>query len=123
MNRQPGSGTRIAIERRLAREGIAAGDIAGWTTEEFTHAAVAATVAAGSAEAGFGIQAAAAQLGLAFVPLVDERYAFALQARAARRSARARDSVALMRSPAVEREASRRCRATGSTRGPGARTR
>lgn len=104
VNRQPGSGTRIAIERRLAREGVATGDIAGWTTEEFTHAAVAATVAAGRAEAGFGIQAAAAQLGLAFVALVDERYAFALR-RAQLEEARVRGFLALMRSPAVERVA------------------
>jgi molybdate transport repressor ModE-like protein len=104
VNRQPGSGTRIAIERRLALEGVAAGALDGWTTEEFTHAAVAATVAAGRAEAGFGIQAAAAQLGLAFVPLVDERYAFALR-RAQLGDARVRGFLALMRSPAVERVA------------------
>ena len=81
VNRQPGSGTRIALERLVAREGIDPGAIAGWTHEEFTHAAVAATIAAGEAEAGFGIRAAAAQLGLAFVPLVDERYAFACRRR------------------------------------------
>jgi len=104
VNRQPGSGTRIAIERRLAREGVAPDGIAGWTTEEFTHAAVAATVAAGRAAAGFGIQAAAAQLGLAFVPLVEERYAFALR-RAQFSDPRVRSFVALMKSPAVERVA------------------
>jgi molybdate transport repressor ModE-like protein len=81
VNRQPGSGTRIALERLVAREGIEPAAIAGWTHEEFTHAAVAATIAAGEAEAGFGIRAAAAQLGLAFVPLVDERYAFACRRR------------------------------------------
>jgi len=81
VNRQPGSGTRIALERLVAREGIDPAAIAGWTHEEFTHAAVAATIAAGEADAGFGIEAAAAQLGLAFVPLVDERYAFACRRR------------------------------------------
>lgn len=81
VNRQPGSGTRIALERLVAREGIEPAAVAGWTHEEFTHAAVAATIAAGEAEAGFGIRAAAAQLGLAFVPLVDERYAFACRRR------------------------------------------
>jgi len=81
VNRQPGSGTRIALERLLAREGIDPTAIAGWTHEEFTHAAVAATIAAGEADAGFGIGAAAAQLGLAFVPLADERYAFACRRR------------------------------------------
>jgi molybdate transport repressor ModE-like protein len=81
VNRQPGSGTRIALEGLLAREGVDPAGIAGWTREEFTHAAVAATVAAGEAEAGFGLQAAAAQLGLAFVPLLRERYAFACRRR------------------------------------------
>lgn len=81
VNRQPGSGTRIALERLLARDRIDPDAIVGWSHEEFTHAAVAATVAAGEADAGFGIQAAAAQLGLAFVPLLEERYAFACRRR------------------------------------------
>ena len=79
VNRQPGSGTRIAIERLLAQAGVDPEAIVGWTNEEFTHAAVAATIAAGRADAGFGIRAAAAQLKLAFVPVVDERYAFAIR--------------------------------------------
>jgi molybdate transport repressor ModE-like protein len=81
VNRQPGSGTRLLLEQRLLREGLAPDAIVGWTREEFTHAAVAATVAAGEADVGFGIHAAAAQLGLAFVPIVDERYAFACRRR------------------------------------------
>jgi molybdate-binding protein len=81
VNRQPGSGTRLALERLLARARIPHEQIAGWSREEFTHAAVAATVAAGEADVGFGIQAAAAQLGLAFVPLAEERYAFACRRR------------------------------------------
>jgi molybdate transport repressor ModE-like protein len=81
VNRQPGSGTRLALERLLARAKFSADAIVGWTREEFTHAAVAATVAAGEADVGFGIQAAAAQLGLAFVPLAEERYAFACRRR------------------------------------------
>lgn len=79
VNRQPGSGTRILVDRLIANEGIDTRAIAGWSTEEFTHAAVAATVAAGRAEVGFGIRAAAAQLGLGFVPVVDERYAFVVK--------------------------------------------
>jgi len=81
VNRQPGSGTRLALERLLARAKLPVDAIVGWTREEFTHAAVAATVAAGEADVGFGIQAAAAQLGLAFVPLAEERYAFACRRR------------------------------------------
>ena len=42
--------------------------------------AVAATVAAGGADAGLGLRAAAAERGLAFVPLVTERYYLAVRA-------------------------------------------
>lgn len=81
VNRQPGSGTRIIVERLLQRARLAPADIRGFTREEFTHAAVAATVAAGNADCGFGLRAAAAQLSLAFVPLVEERYGFACRRR------------------------------------------
>ena len=77
INRQPGSGTRLLFDRLLARAHIAPAALAGYSTEEFTHAAVAATVAAGRADVGFGIRAAAAQFGLGFVPIVTERYLFA----------------------------------------------
>ncbi len=81
VNRQPGSGTRLLLDRLLARKRIDAASIAGYTSEEFTHAAVAATIAAGRADVGFGIAAAAAQFGLAFVPLVREHYLFACRRR------------------------------------------
>lgn len=42
---------------------------------------MAATVASGGADAGFGLRAAAAEYGLAFVPLVREHYYLALRAR------------------------------------------
>jgi len=80
VNRQRGSGTRLLIERRLAHEGVAAASLEGFGNEEYTHAAVAATVASGGADAGFGLRAAAAEYGLAFVPLVRERYYFAVRA-------------------------------------------
>ena len=79
VNRQRGSGTRQLIDQLLAANGIDAGSIDGYAHEEFTHDAVAATVAGGSADAGFGIMAAAARYDLDFVPLVDERYGFALR--------------------------------------------
>ena len=40
--------------------------------------AIAATVATGQADVGFGIEAAAARYDLSFVPLVTERYGFAM---------------------------------------------
>lgn len=77
INRQPGSGTRIALDRLLDREHIERKRIGGYQQEEFTHLAVAATIAGGMADAGFGIRAAAVQYGLDFILIERERYLFA----------------------------------------------
>jgi molybdate transport repressor ModE-like protein len=79
VNRQRGSGTRLLIDELLYAAKIDPLRIDGYAHEEFTHDAVAATVAGGSADVGFGIEAAAARYDLDFVPLVDERYGFALR--------------------------------------------
>jgi len=80
VNRQRGSGTRLVFDQLLARAGIEGERISGYAREELTHVAVAAAVADGSADAGFGIRAAAAQLDLGFIPLVNERYLLACDA-------------------------------------------
>jgi putative molybdopterin biosynthesis protein len=80
INRQRGSGTRIAIDRLLTDSNVAQQRIVGYEQEEFTHLAVAATVASGHADAGFGIHAAAHQFGLDFVPLMTEQYDLACEA-------------------------------------------
>lgn len=74
VNRQRGSGTRLAFDQLLLDADIDTGAIQGYQSEEFTHLAVAATVGGGQADAGFGIKAAAVQYGLDFVPLLDEHY-------------------------------------------------
>ena len=76
VNRQPGSGTRVEIEQLLAAAGIAPASIDGFERAEPTHLAVAAAVASSLADAGFGIQAAAAAFGLDFMPLLREQYYF-----------------------------------------------
>ncbi len=80
VNRQPGSGTRLLFDRLLAAAGCRPAQIVRYHHEEFTHAAVAATVASGMADAAFGIEAAARQHGLDFVPLATERYFLAARA-------------------------------------------
>ncbi|HTP94745.1 MAG TPA: substrate-binding domain-containing protein [Burkholderiales bacterium] len=77
VNRQPGSGSRLLFEQLLADAGVDARQLAGYEIEEFTHLAVAATVASGMADAGFGIRAAAVQHGLDFIPLAQESYLLA----------------------------------------------
>jgi putative molybdopterin biosynthesis protein len=74
VNRQQGSGTRLLLDMLLDRAGIEQGKIQGFQHEEFTHAAVAATIASGKADAGMGIEAAAKQFDLDFVPIASERY-------------------------------------------------
>ena len=74
INRQPGSGTRVELDQLLREAGIDPAGISGYETAEFTHLAVAATVASGMCDVGFGIEAAAAQYALGFIPLIRERY-------------------------------------------------
>ena len=79
VNREPGAGTRLIFDTLLHGEGIEPSAIRGYDNEEFTHTAVAAMVASGSADAGFGIRAAASRLNLDFISLVRERYLFAVR--------------------------------------------
>lgn len=81
VNRQRGSGTRLLFDQLLKQAKISPASIHGYDTEEYTHVAVAATIAAGEAEAGFGLKAAANRLGLDFVPLCHEMYWLALRSR------------------------------------------
>ena len=74
VNRQRGAGTRVLLDYELEQAGITAGAVHGYAREEYTHLAVAAAVASGTADAGPGIRAAARALDLGFVPLTHERY-------------------------------------------------
>jgi len=82
VNRPEGSGTRVLTELLLARHGMAPEEVSGFDNAEFTHAAVAAFIASGMADVGVGVQTAAQRFGLHFIPLVRERYFFALNAQA-----------------------------------------
>lgn len=73
-NRERGSGTRIIFDLLMAETGVDPGTIAGTENIEFTHAAVAAYIASGRADAGLAIEAAASQFGLDFLPILTERY-------------------------------------------------
>jgi molybdate transport repressor ModE-like protein len=76
VNRQAGSGTRLLLDLLLKKQGVNGPDISGFDSSEFTHAAVAAYVASGMADAGVGVEAAAKRFDLGFIPLVNERYFF-----------------------------------------------
>jgi putative molybdopterin biosynthesis protein len=74
VNRNPGSGTRILIDRLL-------GDAQppGFGVLARSHNAVAAAVAQGRADWGIAIQNVAGRLDLGFLPLTDERFDFAVR--------------------------------------------
>lgn len=81
VNRPAGSGTRMLTDLMLAQQGLDANAITGYRATELTHAAVAAFVASGMADVGLGVQTAADRFGLHFIPLLKERYFFAVHRR------------------------------------------
>ena len=74
VNRQAGSGTRVLLDYKLTRMGIAGESIRGYDRDEFTHMAVAVDVLSGAADCGMGIFAAARALDLDFIPMEREQY-------------------------------------------------
>ncbi len=74
INRQRNSGTRLLLEGLLAEAGVDGDRITGFEQGEFTHAAVAAYVASGMADVGFGLETPARRFRLDFIPLASERY-------------------------------------------------
>jgi putative molybdopterin biosynthesis protein len=99
VNRQPGSGTRVLLDGLLRAAGVDSKRIPGYGSGEFTHAAVAAFVASGVANAGLGVEAAARQFHLDFVPVITERYMLGCNTRALASPAM-KDLVALLAGPA-----------------------
>lgn len=76
VNRQPSAGTRLIFDMLLAKDGMNSKQIEGYDTIEYTHSAVAAFVASGMADVGFGIETGAQRFGLHFIPILEERYYF-----------------------------------------------
>jgi putative molybdopterin biosynthesis protein len=67
------------LDHELARRDLDPGEVSGYSREEHTHLAVAAAVAAGRADTGLGIRAAARAFGLDFVPVAEEPYDLVLR--------------------------------------------
>jgi putative molybdopterin biosynthesis protein len=74
VNRQPGAGTRVLLDYKLAKLRLRPERIHGYEREEFTHMAVAVAVASGLADCGLGVRSAANALGLDFVAVDKEDY-------------------------------------------------
>ncbi|MDR3370645.1 substrate-binding domain-containing protein [Rhodoferax sp.] len=73
-NRALGSGTRLLLDELLDQSALSGDDLNGYSQAEPSHASVAQAVASGHCDTGLGIEAAARQAGLDFVPLQEERY-------------------------------------------------
>ena len=74
VNRQRGAGTRVLLDHELSERGLAPDDTDGDTREEDTHLGVAAAIAAGRADTGLGIVAAARAFDLDVVPVTRKPY-------------------------------------------------
>ena len=74
INRQKGAGTRVLLDYLLHQASVSPRAIGGYEREELTHTAVAAQIAAGSADCGLGILAAARMYDLDFIPVCEETY-------------------------------------------------
>ncbi len=80
INRNPGSGTRLWLDRQLSHIGLPKARIRGYNEEARTHTAVALAVAQGRVDAGLGLAAAARRHSLEFIPLFQERFDLVLPA-------------------------------------------
>jgi len=74
VNRNRGSGTRLWIDREITRLGLTSSDVRGYDCQVRTHTETAQTIQQGKATVGIGLEAAAWQAGLGFIPLFKERY-------------------------------------------------
>jgi len=103
INRQNDSGTRLLLDQLLISEGISTQQINGYQQEEFTHMAVAAMVASGAADVGFGIAPVADKFNLQFIPLVWEHYCLAVP-KALTEDDRVAEIIALLQGDAFQQK-------------------
>ncbi|HVO22331.1 MAG TPA: substrate-binding domain-containing protein [Candidatus Margulisiibacteriota bacterium] len=104
MNRQAGAGTRLLLRQLLRKARIDPTRIRGYERDLTTHGAVAGAIAAGAADAGVGLRAAAQLYGLDFLPLAKERYDLVMPRRVFE-SRPLRPLLELMHDAAFRREA------------------
>jgi excisionase family DNA binding protein len=74
VNRPNTTGTRLLLDRELAKAGLAGEAIEGYHHTVVRHLDVGLEILAGRADVGPGIRAVAGMLGLDFIPLRWERY-------------------------------------------------
>jgi molybdate-binding protein len=80
INREAGAGSRALLDQMLVGAGVPQSAVSGYERQVASHFQVAGTVAAGGADAGIALAAAAEAYGLDFVPLVEVRFDVAIPA-------------------------------------------
>jgi molybdopterin molybdotransferase/putative molybdopterin biosynthesis protein len=108
VNREQGSGARLALDEALRALELDAAGIAGYGREAAGHLEVAAEIAAGHADAGVTIRVAAEAYGLGFITIREERYDLAI-AESERDSPGVRAILDALNSAAFGREVSELC--------------
>jgi putative molybdopterin biosynthesis protein len=101
--RDASTGTRVVFEELLAAQHIDPARIETLTPTEPSHRAAAEVVASGSADASFGIEAAARARGLDFLPLAHEQY-FLVVLRPTLDHPQVQTLLELLRSPAWQQQ-------------------
>lgn len=74
VNRNAGSGTRLWLDSELRKLKIPTEKVNGYEKVVQTHTEAAVLISTNKADAALGLQAAAHQYGLDFIPLFEERY-------------------------------------------------
>jgi excisionase family DNA binding protein len=81
IGRQPRAGSHVLLGHLLTEAGIRLDQVGFLAERALAEDEVAAAVAEGRAEAGFGIEAEATARGLGFIPLVRERFDLVMERR------------------------------------------
>ena len=74
INRNAGSGTRLWFDAELKKQKIDSNNINGYDKTVKTHSEAAVLISENKGDVSIGLQAAAHQHGLDFIPLFEERY-------------------------------------------------
>lgn len=109
-NRNPGSGTRMLLDRKLSQlakeRGIGldalTGRIRGYDSEMMTHRQVAEAVVSRRADVGVGLTSVAAEMKLGFIPIAEELYDFLAEKR--RRNPHVRAFFTILASKSFQRQ-------------------
>lgn len=86
VNRPPGAGTRVRIDRLLEELGVPPGEAPGYFNVARTHEEAAAKVAAGEGDYTVTCRYAAEKYGLHFIKLADEEFDFVCRPEACRKT-------------------------------------